>query len=261
MQAILYIGHGSRVKEAAEEAVQFMKQTMELVDVPIQEYCFLELCEPDILKGVRQCVDQGATKIAVVPVLLLTAGHAKKDIPEELDMAKKKYPDISFTYGRPLGIHEKIIDILVEKVKERTSVSAETNILLVGRGSSDKEQIQDIQTIARQLKDRIPVKSVETCFLAAATPRLPQKTEEMAKEGAQHVVILPYLLFTGILMKEILKTVAELELLSNQRFEVCDYIGDHPNLYYLLKERALQAAELKACNNKTMSTAGLELYL
>lgn len=255
MQAVLYIGHGSRVKEAAAEAVQFMEKTMELVDVPIQEYCFLELSKPDIFEGVKQCVERGATSIAVVPVLLLTAAHAKQDIPEELAVARKKYPKITFTYGRPLGVHDMIIDVLIEKVMEKEQITEEMDILLVGRGSSDQEQIRDINIIANRLYDRTGVHSVQTCYLAAAHPRFQKKVKEMEEKGAKHVVILPYLLFTGILMREILKTVKQLNLSPEQKFTVCEYIGDHNNLCYLLKERVIETIELKTSSDTELGTA------
>ncbi|MGI8315596.1 sirohydrochlorin chelatase [Halobacillus mangrovi] len=241
MEAVLYVGHGSRMKEAADEAIHFIMKAMKLVDTPIQEYCFLELSKSDIKEGVNKCVQRGATSIAVVPVLLLTAAHAKVDIPHTLNKVVKRHPDVKFTYGQPLGVQEKIIDALIERIEDRKAITNDMDILLVGRGSSDKEAVQDICTIAKLLKKRTHVNSVEVCFLAAASPRFEQKVKGAAKQGKKNVIILPYLLFTGVLMTSIYKTVNELNLSSGQSFIVSDYLGDHPNLYHLLKERVIEA--------------------
>lgn len=243
MQAVLYIGHGSRVEKAADEAIRFMKKGMKQVDIPIQEYCFLELSKPDILQGVQRCVDQGATRIAAVPILLLTAAHAKKDIPLVLEKAKELHPHIEFSYGRPLGVHDMIIDVLMEKTEDKKEITPDLNILLVGRGSSDQEAVQDINTIARMLDRKIDVHSVSTCFLAAAKPRFEEKVKEITASGAKNVIILPYLLFTGILMNGIEETVRKLSLDDTQEVKVCDYIGDHQNIYHLLRERVIEAVE------------------
>ena len=48
-----------------------------MIDVPIQEICFLELAAPSMDEGITKCVERGATKIAVVPILLLTAAPCK----------------------------------------------------------------------------------------------------------------------------------------------------------------------------------------
>ena len=48
MKAVLYICHGSRIREANEQAISFIQQVMKRVDIPIQEIGFLELSEPTI---------------------------------------------------------------------------------------------------------------------------------------------------------------------------------------------------------------------
>ena len=92
-----------------------------MIDVPIQEICFLELAATNVDEGIRKCVEQGATKIAVVPILLLTANHANEDIPFEIEIGKIMYPDVEFTYGKAFGIHPKIIDSLYDRVIEQES--------------------------------------------------------------------------------------------------------------------------------------------
>jgi len=119
VQAVLYVGHGSRVKAGADEAMNFIENSKQMIDIGIQEVCFLELVKPSILEGISKCVARGATKIAVVPILLLTAVHANEDIPLEIEKAKLKYPSITFTYGRAFGIHSKIIDSLYDRVLEQ----------------------------------------------------------------------------------------------------------------------------------------------
>lgn len=74
MQGVLYIGHGSRVQEGNRQFENFVKDTMSMIDIPVQETCFLELADPGISEGVRRCKEKGVTKLLVIPVLLLTAG-------------------------------------------------------------------------------------------------------------------------------------------------------------------------------------------
>lgn len=78
MKAVLYICHGSRLKTAKEEAIQFITSCMSRIEATIQEVCFLELANPSIEDGFRTCVKRGATEIIAIPVFLLAAGHVKK---------------------------------------------------------------------------------------------------------------------------------------------------------------------------------------
>jgi sirohydrochlorin ferrochelatase len=237
MQAVLYVGHGSRVDEACEQAVSFIEKCMNTISAPIQEIGFLELASPTIDDGIRRCVERGATRIAVLPLLLLTAGHAKKDIPLELEKIKEQYPDITIDYGRPLGVHEEIVDILIERIREKQeTIGGDTRVLLVGRGSSDPDTTRDLGHIARLLSRKHPFQSVQTAYLTSAKPSFEEGLEQAQVAGNQQVFVLPYLLFTGILMKSMRKKIDEINT-ADQQFTLCEYLGYHPNLSKVVKAR------------------------
>ena len=144
-----------------------------MIDVPIQEICFLELASPSVDEGITKCVERGATKIAVVPILLLTANHANEDIPFEIEVGKIMYPDVEFTYGKAFGIHPKIVDSLYDRViEQQVPIDEEAQVLLVGRGSSDQAVKRDLTEIAQLLAKKYPFKQVDVCFLYGATLRL-----------------------------------------------------------------------------------------
>jgi sirohydrochlorin cobaltochelatase len=254
MQAILYIGHGSRVKAGNEELLAFVEKAKAAhPQVEIQECCFLELAEPTIQAGVEACLEKGATKIAVVPVLLLTAAHAKVDIPEAIDEMKRQYPAISFTYGRPIGIESTVIDIVKDRLKaaglhvpserpdyeERKAIS----ILLVGRGSSDPDNTSDLMKIARLVWEYTPVTDVDVCFMAATRPNVAEGFARMDRLPNEKVYVVPYLLFTGVLMKGLQKEINEWSKQSNKEFILCDYLGFDDQLIEVLGRRTQEVLD------------------
>ena len=113
MQAVLYVGHGSRVRQGVLEAIQFIEQCKPSIEVPIQELCFLELAQPTIQEGIDLCVKQGATSIAVVPLLLLSAAHAKVDIPAEIAKSIIQHPHLHMTYSQAFGVHQHYRYLLI----------------------------------------------------------------------------------------------------------------------------------------------------
>ena len=50
--------------------------------------------------------------------------HVTKDIPEIIKEAKKMYPDVEFLYTEPLGIHEKLVQVIAERIKTARRSSA-----------------------------------------------------------------------------------------------------------------------------------------
>ncbi|MED1412086.1 MULTISPECIES: sirohydrochlorin chelatase [Bacillus] len=218
MKAVLYICHGSRLKAAKEEAIQFITSCMSRVEANIQEVCFLELASPSIDEGFRTCVKRGATEIVAIPVFLLAAGHVKEDIPLELQRLNDQYPNIKIVHGNPFGVSE----VLVKAVYNGMGIKEEVTLLLVARGSSDPQTLQDIKWISSLFQKEKNIIKVEVCYLAAAEPKFDEKLKEIVEQKERNIVVLPYLLFTGLLMKHIEKEVRQYE---SEEIKTSPYLG------------------------------------
>lgn len=243
MRAVLYVSHGSRVNVGVDHARYFIQSCMERLSVPIQEICFLELVQPSIREGIERCIRRGATEIVIQPVLLLAAGHVKKDIPSEVNQMRAYYPHILFIYGEPFGYDKRIIEILSERLYQKgTPILGEAMILLVGRGSSDPGVKDDFKMISEALwnKEGLPI---QTCFLAACQPRFSEGVQLAQKSGFSQVFVLPYLMFTGLLMHELKQAIGTFQS-ATQTYFVCESLGSHEKLKQVLVDRVHAALTL-----------------
>lgn len=237
MNAVIYICHGSRVLAAREQAIAFIKKCMGRLSVPIQEYCFLELAAPTIEEAFISCVNKGAANIAVVPVLLLTAAHAKKDIPNELTRIAARFPKVKISYGEPIGVHPKMLEPLYERVAETGErLTNNSMVLLVGRGSSDPDVRRDLNSLAALLEECTSMSKVRTCFLTAASPSFEDGLEFAGASNSDKVFVIPYLLFTGILMNHINKVIETHRY--SKKFYLCNPLGYHSAIEDILIEQA-----------------------
>lgn len=237
MKAVLYICHGSRLKTAKEEAIQFITSCMSRIEANIQEVCFLELANPSIEDVFRTCVKRGATEIIAIPVFLLAAGHVKKDIPFELVKLKNQYPNVKVTYGNPFGVSETLIKSVYNGSGIEKEGKAEVTLLLVARGSSDPEVLQDIKWIASLFQAEEKIKKVEVCYLAAAEPKFERKLKEVVEREVENIVVLPYLLFTGLLMNHIEKEVRQYAL---EEIKISPYLGKNEALQDMLIQKTTE---------------------
>ncbi|NBI27922.1 sirohydrochlorin chelatase [Chengkuizengella marina] len=258
MEAVLFVGHGSRDKEGNDEVRSFIKNMLPRIQTPIVETCFLEFEKPNINQGISLCIKKGATKVVVIPIILLGAGHSKIHIPAAIDEAKEQYPKVQFVYGRPIGVHDLVIDILHERFQEvvelnEKEISEETAVLIVGRGSSEPDANSDVYKISRLFWEKMKVKWVETAFIGVTFPTMDEGIERCIKLGAKNVIILPYFLFTGILIKRMEDMVKTYQhQYENLQFQLGEYFGFHSNLKEVLIERvneALQDEVKMNCDN------------
>jgi sirohydrochlorin ferrochelatase len=210
MKAILYIGHGTRSTKGSEEVKHFIQRVIEKINIPIQEIAFLELTQPLIEEGFEKCVARGATQITVIPLFLLAAGHIKQDIPQTIASLQARYPDVEVRVKAPFGVQEAILDAMAELVSAAAGdLVSQDQLLIVGRGSSDSSIHVDFLHIVGGMKERLGLEHVSVCYLAAAEPRFSERLEEIIQIAGGKIIVLPYLLFSGLLLAEVNQRVVE----------------------------------------------------
>src|SRR5690606_41474171 len=100
----------------------------------------------------------------------------------------------------------------------------------------------DLTKIAQLLKEQYSLNQVDICFLYGAKPSFDEALLKIKQEAKSQVFIIPYLLFTGILMNHIAKVVTE-HSSSAQQLILCEHLGYHPNIQKVLVEKVNQLLE------------------
>ena len=247
MKYIVFVGHGSRDPRGNEEILEFAELFLEQYHFDNVEVCFLEFAEPDIPGKLDECASRGATEVVVIPLILLPAGHTKLHIPGHLDEARKRHPGVNFVYGKPIGEDIQITHILQERLKGAVEDLCETGspvnpentaLLIIGRGSSDPDANSALFRISRLVWEKLPYHIVETAFMGITRPTLPEGLKRCLDLGARQIIVLPYFLFTGILMERMIDQTGEFnEAHPETRAVVADYMGFHPYLAEIVARR------------------------
>jgi sirohydrochlorin cobaltochelatase len=244
---LLIAGHGTADEAGAEQFRQFVKRVDGLLDAPVAGG-FIELSNPPIAEAVDALLAGGARRIAAVPLMLVTAGHAKGDIPASLVRERQRHNGLSFVYGRPLGAHPTILALLRERLAEMEP-DPETMVLLVGRGSTDPDANAEVARAARLLAETTPVAGVEYAFVSLAVPGVPAGLHRCRLLGAKRIVVLPYFLFTGVLPRRVAAQAAAWSSETSLRVDTGEVIGDCDGLASLVVERYEEALRGEARAN------------
>ncbi|MEU6280674.1 sirohydrochlorin chelatase [Streptomyces sp. NPDC047028] len=246
--ALLIAGHGTRDDAGAEAFRDFVRELgRRNPELPVAGG-FIELSPPPLGDAVAELVERGVRRFAAVPLMLVSAGHAKGDIPAALAREKERHPGISYTYGRPLGPHPALLSVLERRLEEALAGSdgdrAGVTVLLVGRGSTDPDANAEVHKAARLLWEGRGYAGVETAFVSLAAPDVPSGLDRCARLGARRIVVLPYFLFTGILPDRVRHQTQEWAA-AHPEVEVrsADVIGPEPELLDLVMERYAEAVE------------------
>jgi precorrin-8X/cobalt-precorrin-8 methylmutase len=118
-ESILLLGHGSPKKDA-NNLERVGKMLHGMLHAGCAEDCvkvaYLQFAEPGIMDTIKQCVEQGAKKVILHPFFLSSGMHVTKDIPGMIEEARGLYPGVKFVYTEPLGVHEKLAHIVMERI-------------------------------------------------------------------------------------------------------------------------------------------------
>lgn len=233
--SVLLIGHGSRDPEGNAEFLELARRVRGLLDgVHVQE-CFLEFTRPTVEEGIDKCARDGVQEITIVPVMLLPALHVHHDIPGEIRRAKTRHPSVKFLYAANMNIDQSIIDIAHEKIRKAElqlgADRGEISVLLVGRGSSYPEANGDIYKASRILWEQGGYHTMETCFIGITYPALDEGLMKCSKLGYRYLVVMPFMAFTGILVKRVSSVVNQLlPVLNGMKVAVAEHLGVHDNM-------------------------------
>lgn len=116
MKSLLLVAHGSRLvssNDAIEQLTLKLREKLNASGFNDVEYAFLELTKPSIPDGIAKLVSQGATDVVVLPYFLAPGTHVVDDVPELIEEARQKYPQVGFKVMTHLGAVDGMIDLIL----------------------------------------------------------------------------------------------------------------------------------------------------
>ena len=247
-RSILLLGHGSRDPIFLKEFNYFIDCFQEHDGLSSAEKmeiktAFLELSKPSIPQALKELFDKEVRKIIAIPYFLFRAGHVKSEIPEMLQEFSSNHPKIEISYGPSLWPHPNLTQLAKKRIHEALASFPEitrkdVEVLVVGRGATDKEALHQFDEAVDHLKKETVCKNFQSCFIALSEPRFDRLLPEMLRNGTKNLIIFPYYLFTGILVKRIEAISRDTEkIFSGVNIKIASHFGTDPLMFQMLKEK------------------------
>jgi sirohydrochlorin ferrochelatase len=116
-RAILLVDHGSRREDANALLDSVAAELSRRMPDHIVRVAHMEIAEPTVAQGIDACVDVGAREIVVHPYFLGPGYHTRESIPQLVEAAARRHPDLRVRISEPLGLHSKLLDVIVERIE------------------------------------------------------------------------------------------------------------------------------------------------
>lgn len=207
MTVLLGVAHGSR-DDGPQQVVRGLLAAAQRLRPGLRaQPAYIDNASPSIAAAVAGLVADGVEDIAVVPLLLTPASHSKTDVAACVQAARVEHPGVRLRYGRPLGPHPALVDVLAARLAEAGARDSDP-VVLVAAGSLDPDANAQVAATGRLLWERGGFRAVEVAFASTTRPTLPEVLDRSRLLGVRRLAVAPYFLGPGRLPRAVLRRAA-----------------------------------------------------
>ncbi|MEJ7541465.1 sirohydrochlorin chelatase [Staphylococcus intermedius] len=240
LRKVIFVVHGMRKGQLNQTLTQFVAQLFEAEQMDY-ETAFLESETASLPTVIEDQVNQGATELLLVPLLLFSASHYYEDIVDSLEDWRRMYPQTVFHLAQPLGTHPKMKNWVAAQIaSDLDDTVQDTAVVVIAHGSARfSEPDVALENIANELST-----ASRPCYPCMVYGKL--NYEKVLTELAQKwpkLLIIPYFFYDGYLVQRTKQRIGALNLPCDITFTTA--INFHP----VLKEVIVQ--RLETCGGDT----------
>jgi sirohydrochlorin cobaltochelatase len=232
MSVLLGVAHGSK-DQGSQQVVRDLLVLAAAQRPGLRaEAAYVDNASPSIRDAIYRLVAEGERDITVVPLLLGAASHSKTDVAASVQAARFAHPDVVLRYGRPLGPHPVVVDVLARRLAEVGAL--DLPVVLVAGGSLDPDANAGVAATARLLWEGRAFPSVDIAFVSTTRPSVPEALERLRAQGVPRAALARFFLGPGYLPRQVAVHAASVAGIETV---ISEPLGVSPGLATLLLGR------------------------
>lgn len=196
MHAILLAGHGSLRRGAGAAMIRLAARLREREAAHLVTVGFLNYSRPSLADAVGRLSQAGATRITLLPFLLIPGYFTRVALPRAIAELHRTYPALTISQASPLGAHPALAAV-VSRRAAAAGAGAQSALLLAAHGSPDPEANAPIDAVAAMISSQQRFGTVAVGYLGLNEPAIPTAIAAQVAAGYRHIVVVPYMLQLG----------------------------------------------------------------
>lgn len=237
---LIAVAHGSRDPRSAATVRRLVAEVRAASPGLDVRAAFLDLSEPSLADVLTALHAAGHRDVAVAPLLLGTAFHARVDLPQLIAEVTAKLPMLRVSVTEVLGPDPLLEAAVLERLADAGAhPDAELGVVLAGVGSAHAPANDAVALVAGRLRARSEFGVVTHAF-ATCGPDAAAAIARLRAQGCRRFAVAPWFLAPGLLLDR----VAALATASEPDVIVAEPLGAHPFLAELILTRYAEAVTL-----------------
>ena len=207
---LLGVAHGSKDPAAQDGVRALLARAAELRPGLRTVDAYVDNASPSIRGALADLAEEGLADVVVVPLLLTAASHSKTDVAASVQAGRRDHPGVRLRYGRPLGPHPVLVDVVARRLAE-AGARADDPVVLVAGGALDPDANAAVAATARLLFEGRTWPSVDVAFASTARPTVSEALERLRRQSHTRVSLARYFLGPGYLPRLVERQAAEVD--------------------------------------------------
>jgi sirohydrochlorin cobaltochelatase len=207
---LLGVAHGSRDPASQQVVAALLDGAAARRPALRAEPAYIDNASPSVRAALARLAEDGVDDVVVVPLLLTPASHSKTDVAASVQTGRLAHPGMRLRYGRPLGPHPVLVDLLDRRLGE-AGASPDDPVVLVAGGALDPDANAQVAATARLLWEGRPWPSVDVAFASTTRPSVGEALERLRALGHRRVSVARYFLGPGYLPRLVEQQAREVE--------------------------------------------------
>jgi sirohydrochlorin ferrochelatase len=116
LRGLLIVDHGTRSPTANQRLAAFAERVARARPDWLVRHAHMELAEPTFDQSIDALIEAGATEVLVHLHFLGAGFHVRESIPELVEGARNRYPEIRIEASAPLGEDPRLVEIVVGRL-------------------------------------------------------------------------------------------------------------------------------------------------
>ena len=109
---LLLFAHGARDPRWAQPFEAVADRIRTAAPSMSVELAFLELMKPTLDEAAERLIDEGCTRVDVVPLFLGAGGHVRQDLPALMAEVERRHPEVQMRLHPAVGEADGVIDAM-----------------------------------------------------------------------------------------------------------------------------------------------------
>lgn len=237
---LIAVAHGSRDARSAATVRRLVTELRAASPGLDVRAAFLDLSEPPLGEVLTELHAEGHRDVAVAPLLLGTAFHARVDLPQLIAEVTVQLPMLRVSVTDVLGPDQLLEAAVLDRLADAGAhPDAELGVVLAGVGSAHVPANDAVARVADRLRAGGGFGAVTHAF-ATCGPDVAAAIARLRAHGCHRFAVAPWFLAPGLLLDR----VAALATVNEPDVIVAEPLGAHPLLAELVLARYAEAVTL-----------------